>query len=498
MLRKTLSLILTLIIVGSFFASCKENENKTSGSSHDTEGLSTSEYKADLPQKDYKGYEFRILQRDHSQGWGEKGFFAESDSSNVFDAAVYKRNGIIENRYNIAIKTIEVVDNNIAGGALYRKAFSSLSTYSDDYDMILPSAYDAITLSNSGQLLDLSEQEYIDLSAPWWAESLNRSIALGGKQYYAVSDAMFNDKLDSAILLFNKELMSESKLEEPYALVKNKEWTLDKFKEYLVGYGGDINSDGVEGYEDKYGAFLFELSGIIVGAGITGASLDEEGIPHINELTPKYETVFDKIFHIVNTPYMVFDMYNYDGPRMETYTEASPNEVIDAIWRKFRDGDTLFCGCAVETISYYLRDMDGYGIIPYPMADESQDQYYNRVGHTGATFITIPYTVVDADRSAIVIEDLSCEAKNIISPAFYDQLIGEISVRDDGSAEMLDIIFSSGVLDLDMIYEWGAFVTRWHTLITQNIYELASTYEGNITPANEKLLNTLKNLGLAE
>lgn len=49
-----------------------------------------------------------------------------------------------------------------------------------------------------------------------------------------------------------------------------------------------------------------------------------------------------------------------------------------------------------------------------------------------------------------------------------------------------------------MIYEWGAFVTRWLRFITQNIYELASTYEGNITPANEKLLNTLKNLGLAE
>ena len=75
--------------------------------------------------------------------------------------------------------------------------------------MILPSAYDAITLSDAGLLLDLSEQKYITLGSPWWAESLNRSIALGGRQYFAVSDAMFNDKFDSAILLFNKQIMKD-------------------------------------------------------------------------------------------------------------------------------------------------------------------------------------------------------------------------------------------------------------------------------------------------
>ena len=61
---------------------------------------------------------------------------------------------------------------------------------------------------------------------------------------------------------------------------------------------------------------------------------------------------------------------------------------------------------------------------------------------------------------------------------------------------MLDIIFASGVLDLDMIYEWGAFVTRWHTLITENKNELTSMYDGNTAPAKEKLESTLKNLGL--
>lgn len=495
-MKKILSLIMTAILIGTLLISCRRENNTadpvSSGSSND----GSVEYRADLPEADYKGYSFRILQRDHSQGWGEKGFFADSDSANVFDVAVYRRNGVIEKRYNITIQPIEVVDNNIAGGALYRKAFSSLSTYSDDFDMILPSAYDAITLSNAGQLLDLSAQDYIDLDAPWWAKSLNKSIALGGKQYFAVSDAMFNDKLDSAILLFNKEIMKDRGLDEPYQAVKDGEWTLDRFAEYLKGYGGDVNSDGKEGYADRYGAFLFELSGMIVGAGVTGASLDDDGIPHINELTPKYETIFEKMFGIVNTPYNVFNMYHYEGDRMDRYAASSPNEVIDAIWRKFRDGDTLFCGCAVETISYYLRDMDGYGILPYPMADENQEGYYNRVGHTGATFVTIPYTVSDPARSAVIVEDLSCEAKNLISPAFYEQLIGEISVRDEESSDMLDIIFSSGVLDLDMIYEWGAFVTRWHTLITENANELASTYEGNVAPAKEKLETTLKNLGL--
>lgn len=494
-MKKVLSLVIIALIIGALLVSCRGGNTPGTGSIPE-EGSGTGGFRADLPDADYKGYGFRILQRDHSQGWGEKGFFADSDSSTVFDAAVYRRNGLIEKRYNIEIIPTEVVDNNIAGGALYRKAFSSLSSYSDDFDMILPSAYDAITLSDAGLLLDLSEQKYITLGSPWWAESLNRSIALGGRQYFAVSDAMFNDKFDSAILLFNKQIMKDMGLEEPYSAVRDREWTLDVFAEYIKGYGGDINSDGREGYADRYGAFLFELSGMIVGAGVTGASLDENGIPFINGLTPKYEAIFEKMFGIVNAPYNVFNMYNYEGDRMDRYAAPSPNEVIDAIWRKFRDGDTLFCGCAVETIAYYLRDMDDYGILPYPMADGNQDGYYNRVGHTGATFITIPCTVTDAGRTAVIIEDLSCEAKNIISPAFYEQLIGEISVRDAESSEMLDIIFASGVLDLDMIYEWGAFVTRWHTLITENKNELTSMYDGNTAPAKEKLESTLKNLGL--
>ena len=495
-MKKYLALTLVVILFLLVLIGC-DHTNPENPSDGNQSGDNTAPYVADLPDKDYNGYEFRILQRDHSQGWGEKGFFAEAESSNTLDNAVYLRNTVIEERYHINIKNIEVVDRNIAGGALYRKAFSSLSTYSDDFDLILPSAYDAITLSNSGQILDLSTLPHIDLQADWWSVSLNESIALGQKQFYAVSDAMLNDKLDSAILLFNKQVLADRELKEPYDLVRNKEWTVEAFQTYLKGYGSDVNSDGVRGYEDRYGAFLFELSGLVVGTGVTGAALDENGIPQINGLNARYEAIFDKLFALYQAPYAVFNMYNYQGERMPE-NEAAPNEVIDAIWRMFRDGDTMFCGCAVETIAYYLRDMENCGIVPYPMADENQGEYYNRVGHTGATFITIPYTVLDSERSAIIVEDLSCEAKNLISPAFYDQLLGERSVRDDHSAEMLDIIFASGILDLDMIYEWGAFVTRWHTLITQGAYELASTYDGNLSPATEKLMNTLKNLGLAE
>ena len=489
---KSLSVLIALVTVLSIISCGKINPHERI---KDETKSGKDKYTANLPDVKYDGYTFRILERDHSQGWGEKGFFDE-ETSTVFGESVYRRNNIIESRYGIELDLQEVNDTNIKGGPIYRKAFQSLSTYTDDYDLILPSVYDAITLS--GFLLDLSQEEYIDLDADWWSDTLNKSIAIGGKQHFAISDAMFNDKLDSAIILFNDKILNDLNLETPYKYVKSMTWTVDKLSEYIKGYGADVNNDGIAGYEDRYGIFFLEYSGLVVGSGVTGSHMDENGIPVLNPLSSSYERIFDKLFSLVTTPYNAFNMYNYAGKQMDTYSNSSPNEVIDAIWRKFRDGDTMFCACSIECIAYYLNDMNSYGVLPYPLANENQTTYYNRVGHTGATFITIPYTVADHNRSAIIVEDLSCEAKNIICPSFYDKLLGIRSVRDDESVEMLDLIFDHEILDLDLVYEWGAFVVRWHTLLHFGDYEISSAYAGAWDSAQERLENTLTVLGLLD
>ena len=89
-------------------------------------------------------------------------------------------------------------DETASGGSFYRTISDNLSAYDDICDICIPGIMDAATLASAGAFVDLSSGDvpHLDLEKPWWNKTLNDSMRILNRQYFAISDALLNDKLD--------------------------------------------------------------------------------------------------------------------------------------------------------------------------------------------------------------------------------------------------------------------------------------------------------------
>jgi len=94
-----------------------------------------------------------------------------------------------------------------------------------------------------------------------------------------------------------------------------------------------------------------------------------------------------------------------------------------------------------------IRSMDvEFGIIPYPKYDSAQPEYVSRVEYYMA--MQVPITNSDLERAGAMLEALNSESAKTIIPAYYEIALKSKYARDDDSAQMLDLIFNTLVVDI--------------------------------------------------
>ena len=120
----------------------------------------------------------------------------------------------------------------------------------------------------------------------------------------------------------------------------------------------------------------------------------------------------------------------------------------------FMDNHCLFYSGCFRELTHY-RDMKvDFGILPMPKYDEAQESYHNLVTfHVDVG--TLPITVTDPERSALILSAMSYESMLTLNPCFYDVFLDEKLARDEESKGMIDLILDTKVYDMD----WTAQVS---------------------------------------
>ena len=96
-----------------------------------------------------------------------------------------------------------------------------------------------------------------------------------------------------------------------------------------------------------------------------------------------------------------------------------------------------------------------FGMLPMPMYDEAQKRYYTALNsYVGTTLAAVSICSYPEELS-IVLESLAEQSHRILMPAYYDINLTSKIARDDESEEMLDIIISTGVVDIGAVYDFG-------------------------------------------
>lgn len=432
-----------------------------------------------------------------SANWEWNDFEAEDEGENVVEAAIYKRNQYILDKYNVDIVNEDVVkySSTMGSGTGYKTLYNAYMAGDHIYDIAMIGTYDVATLALNGILYDINSIEHVDLTKSYWDQRANKDLSMNGKMYYTTGEISIADNRSTYVLFFSKNMIDMYDLENPYELVRNNEWTLEKFGEMVKTVGTDNNNDGIYSKEDTFGLITPTDThlAILAAADERISTVNDEGKLELTFYNERVVNLYDTYLNIVGDHSHTYN-YQYSYVTGKTGLDSTNEERISM----FNNNRALFYS---HTMFYmdYLRDIESdFGIIPYPKFDASQENYGNLVSAWHSQFLCVPNTGTEEDlnRTGILLEELAYTGDVFLTPAYYEKTLHGKYVRDEESSEMLDIIFDNLVYDMGIYYNIGTYKDQLTSIVRNgtNITTIYETYrpvaEAKIKAANEKFFGT--------
>ena len=444
MKKRTITLLLLLsLLLCSCGGTAVEETPETNAQTAETETVETeTAYPLAVTEADYGGEEFRSLCYTQQAPGNMKQYldFAWSDDQKgeVLNDAIFARNLRVEEDFNITIGWEESDDVKTA-------AKNAITAGEDVYDIVQVYINDSMTMGQDGHLWDLAP--LMDLNAPWWDEALQRDLDMGGKLYCLTGYVTLGDEELNYGVYYNKALVKQYGLDDPYVMVAEGKWTIDAMYTAAQGATYDVNGDGVLDKNDACGIGSdYGLAAVLFyGTGGQLARISADGSPEIVMNTERNAAVVETlstIFRDKNASIMVTDIGS-DG-----WT------VLDTMLMEDR---LLFRPGSIYDISGYREMISDFGILPNPKYDESQEDYCHIIASHVCPSISIPVTITgDAlERTTVLLEALSCYSDAVVE-AYYDVNLTTKLARDEESAAMFDIIFETKYYDLGKVFAWGS------------------------------------------
>jgi len=507
-MKKIISVFILICIVFSlavFALSCgkddggnipvndNEKSNKNSpvddaGNGNDAQTPTEDPFDPKLPEANYNGYEFRILNiNQEAMWWAIVDLDMDIDSINtigtalndpVVNDAIYKRNRTIEEKYNFIIKETQVGGSQVASNV---KKFVNAGT--DDYDLVSPTTNDSPSLASSGLLVDLNKVPHLNFNNPWWNNSVSHYFSMGGRLFFTCSDFTLSDKDDAAIFMYNKKLSETLGIdgaETLYNLVEEGKWTFNKFTELCKAAPADLNGDGViKGSEDRFGlsccSWLYTY--LLAGFDETVIKKDSNDLPYLACKTERFADAYAAMVDFLFQRDVVVREYT-DTPNLKTED-------------MFVNDKALFCAQVLSCVRLYKNMGSDFALLPFPKLNEAQEKYCTPT--LWSSCLAIPITNPDLDKTGLILEAISAESTRVVIPAYYEISIGTKYLRDEISVRMLDIILENRIYDINQsMYNWGSFSSAFDTAASKgdpNFASLIEKHEAKIEAAMQKTID---------
>ena len=396
--------------------------------------------------------------------------------------AVAERNNLVSEKLGIDVKAVPVDDVN----ATLRQ---EILAPTGEFDIAMPFLGNCATLAQEGSFYDLrdfEEQGIIDLSAPWYDQNANDSLSIQNRIYFTVSDLSIMQKIVSTAVIYNTELI-ESKMPDLdlFQLVLDKEWTLDKMQEIGRTFASDLDGDGVRNSKDMWGAVTSNGTALnfYFGAGEMLCTKDENDVPIIAIGEGRSIRVSQKILETLQEKDWVI--------RAESLRDEGSTDIWTDTLAIFGEGRSAFYTMAFSAVKK-LRAYDvDYAILPLPLADDTQTEYYTPCTGTYAYGAVVPTSLnaEDARFAAYMLDVLSAGGKQYVATAYYDQILKNKDALSDSSKEIdiLDLIFENIVYDVGYVYGLEGLSSLHSTLITNKSTDIVSQLESIRGQVTEKI-----------
>lgn len=444
MKRITLIILLAALTMSAACGSdaVPKTSDDTSAGETRTEAPDDTEPRYRIPEAvDGGGRAIRFITRTtDSQSRQSDDITADEINGNVLNDNTYTRNEKIKEKYNVTFE----IESQFDVSPVVKK---SVRAGDDTYDIIIDSLNNGIVYSAEGMVNRLDEFPNTDITAPWWNNRIMGEMAMYDKYYVGINDMTIQAYFSAGIIYFNKQFAEQYCDEDPYELVRGGEWTFDKLISLCRGVSNDLDGDGEMTEKDQYGITYNNFAWQILYYGINEPFIkkDNSGELYFDSGNEKIISYLQKMLPTAQDDSITLYSENYrklgGDYRVKTCTDA------------FNENRVMFWADAMYGVMW-LREMGGdFGILPTPKYDVTQKEYSSFIHSTHASSLTLPVTIPENQRDLVgrIVEDMAYESSVLVRPAFIETSLKGKYVRDNESAETVDIVINSITTDYTLL-----------------------------------------------
>jgi len=405
------------------------------------------------PGVDYKGETFTILDYQTEEYFWQAASYsdihAEEEYGDPLNDAQFQRNRAVEEALNIKLDTYPVggVGRGENGNELRKLILADDDTV--DMGFVFGSNMKNL-LAEPGLLININDVPTLNYEASWWDQKAIESVSFDGKFKAITGDASIYRAFAPMLYFYNKNLAAMFKLDNCYDLVRQGKWTLDVAWEYSRTVAQDINGDNQMDENDRYGTALQThlVADMLMTAGERFTQFNKDGELELVLNTERANDVIETFVKFIQDTKV--------NNQAQVFQNDYGNVFYELHIPLFKD-DRLLFNYQQLLISFDLRAMEtDYGLLPTPKYDEQQKDYCTTISNSFITYLVIPATNSRLDMTGHVMDALGYYSKQLVTPAFIDTTVRSKSLRDEDSAEMLQIVLDTAVYDLATIYNWGS------------------------------------------
>lgn len=418
------------------------------------------------------GYEFVACARQKGFDHSNHDMAVEEENGEAFNDAVYARNRRLEEKCGFRIRAEYSADTDITNMK------TIIAADDTSCDVFFPSARTAASAAQEGMLYDLKQLRYVDFDNSW-NKMLLDSLEIDNKLFYAAGTISTNSFDAVRLFYFNKDLAEKYKLGDPYETVREGKWTLEVFDRMALNSYADLNGDSKMTVDDQFGlAWQTALGGAVFyyGCGEMLTAKDKNGKPVVTVGSERSTEVYDRIVKIISNK--------------DSYYQGKDDDVL----KIFYEGRALYytevLDCAKKMRPYDIN----FGILPLPKYDEKQEEYIQFVDGFCLSPVVIQKNTVNPERTGWILQAIAEASKEMLVDTYYDLVLTGKALRDDESAEMLDIVVNNFVLDNCDLYGWSGLWNQIKTSMNDG-GELSSLVAANRDALEAAIKKTLENIG---
>ncbi|MBQ8402260.1 MAG: hypothetical protein IJX14_10065, partial [Clostridia bacterium] len=468
-MKRSIAILLLAAMLTGTFAACSSGSD-TAETNADTTAITETVQETEqvgyidtLPAADYAGATFRVYGANSLNGNEYATTLQFSVGETTGEPAndiLFERTAYLENFYNVKFE--EIIE---PGNIDPNKVIANIQAGDPACDMFYGDiAWQGYNIVIKGGVYPVDMVEGIQIDKPYWASEITKALTIADSFYFPAGPISPRYYGSAYVLMFNREIVEDMNLDDPYTLVEEGTWTIDKMMDMALQSYRDLDGNGTLDLNDQMGLGYEVLTpeSFLMGC----------GYHYVENVNGSLQCMLEDE-NLITLIQWMGEQFQKEGIFWEGVAGFDYGLMQDT-------GLMLFSNpCTFVLPAFREYDYD-FGILPMPKENELQENY---ISYAQPWVVSVPYVPVTNTgdtlaMSGVLIDAMAAYGYEKVRPVIYEDVICLKNTRDEASSRIVDMIFETITIDAAVCVGIDGFYRELQKLFCENLgkQEITSLY----------------------